>query len=62
MSVSGTDSQLTSELKAWLDNVIVPALVREYLTETKTEEEVASEGPDVAKSADKNALTAKGRV
>ncbi len=62
MSVSGTGSQLASELKAWLDNVIVPALVREYLTETKTEEEVASGGPDVAKSADKDAVTARGTV
>jgi len=31
-SVSNRKSPLTPELKSWIDNVIVPILVKEYLT------------------------------
>ncbi|HWF65896.1 MAG TPA: hypothetical protein VN670_01250 [Acidobacteriaceae bacterium] len=31
--------------KSWLDNVIIPALVREYLTEIKKQNRLATTGP-----------------
>ena len=41
-------NSLTPELRSWLDNVIVPALVRQYLTEQQPEKSLAiSAGPTV---------------
>lgn len=37
--------RLDPELKSWLDSVIVPALVREYLAEIKSQNRLATEGP-----------------
>jgi hypothetical protein len=34
--------QIGPALKSWLDNVIVPALVKEYLTELHLKNEIAS--------------------
>lgn len=38
-----TTDQIGPSLKSWLDNVIVPALVREYLSERLGRDEFASE-------------------
>jgi hypothetical protein len=37
--------RLDPDLKSWLDNVIVPALVREYLAEIKQQNRLATTGP-----------------
>lgn len=37
--------RLDPELKLWLDDVIVPALMREYLAEIKKRNQLASAGP-----------------
>ena len=36
-------TKLDSTLRAWLDRVIVPALVKEYLVEMRVEKEFASD-------------------
>ena len=36
--------RLDSDLKSWLDNVIIPALVREYLAEIKQQNRLATTG------------------
>ena len=42
LSVRGQQiGDLPPELKSWVDNVIVPALVREYLAEMRSEEQLA---------------------
>ena len=38
-----TTEQISPALKSWLDNVIVPALVREYLSKTEKRIEFASQ-------------------
>ncbi len=42
---SSAGKRLEPALKSWLDNVIIPALVREYLTEIKTRNRLAMTGP-----------------
>jgi hypothetical protein len=37
--------RLDPDLKSWLDNVIIPALVREYLAEIKQQNRLATTGP-----------------
>ena len=37
--------RLDPDLKSWLDNVIIPALVREYLAEIKKQNRLATTGP-----------------
>lgn len=37
--------RLDPDLKSWLDNVIIPALVREYLAEIKQNNRLAATGP-----------------
>jgi len=37
--------RLDPDLKSWLDNVIIPALVREYLAEIKAQNRLATTGP-----------------
>ncbi len=37
--------KLNPALKSWLDNVIIPALVREYLAEIKQQNQLAITGP-----------------
>jgi hypothetical protein len=36
--------RLDADLKSWLDNVIIPALVREYLAEVKEQNRLATTG------------------
>jgi hypothetical protein len=36
--------RLDPDLKSWLDNVIIPALVREYLSEIKRQNRLATAG------------------
>ena len=40
----GLGKRLDVDLRSWLDNVIVPALVREYLAEIKQQNRVATSG------------------
>ena len=42
---SSAGKRLDPVLKSWLDNVIIPALVREYLAEIKTRNRLAMTGP-----------------
>ncbi len=44
-------SALSPELKAWLDNVVVPALLREYVAELERKKFACSEGEPVAECA-----------
>jgi hypothetical protein len=37
--------RLDPDLKSWLDNVIIPALVREYLAEIRQQNRLATTGP-----------------
>jgi hypothetical protein len=41
----GKDSPLTPDLKAFIDRVMVPALVKDYLAVTAGENELASSAP-----------------
>ena len=41
----GLGRRLDPALKSWLDNVIIPALVREYLAEIKMRNRLAMTGP-----------------
>lgn len=42
---SSAGKRLDPALKSWLDNVIIPALVREYLDEIKKRNRLATIGP-----------------
>lgn len=42
---SNLGKRLDPALKSWLDNVIIPALVREYLAEIKQWNRLATTGP-----------------
>jgi hypothetical protein len=42
MRSSNLGKKLDSGLKSWLDNVIIPALVREYLCEIETRNRLAT--------------------
>jgi hypothetical protein len=37
--------RLDPDLKSWLDNVIIPALVRKYVAEIKQQNRLAATGP-----------------
>ena len=52
------NSMLTPELKGWLDNVVVPALVREYLAEQRPENGACSQGEPLAECAATSATSA----
>jgi phosphopantothenoylcysteine synthetase/decarboxylase len=43
-------NSLTPELKGWLDRVIVPALVRQYLAERQPEKSLATGAEPVVES------------
>ncbi len=43
MSSNKHNSTLTPQLKSWLDNVVVPALVRQYLAQLERQKSLASE-------------------
>ncbi len=51
MSKSNGNSVMSPELKNWIDCVIVPALVREYLAEVEPEKSACSEGDPVTECA-----------
>ena len=51
MSMTRTGNGLSPELKGWLDNVVVPALVRAYLAEMEREKSACSDGEVVAEFA-----------
>ncbi len=42
MSNNGHNSTLTPELRSWIDNVVAPALVREYLAQLECEKSLAT--------------------
>ncbi len=42
MKVNGQGSGLSPELRIWIDNCLVPILVREYLAELEREESACS--------------------
>ena len=48
MSKTNGNSALSPELKSWVDGVIVPALVREYLNELETKNLACSKEEVVA--------------
>ena len=51
MSSNGDNSTLPPELRSWLDSVIVPGLVGEYLAQLECEKSLASEGEPLVESA-----------
>ncbi len=53
-------SQLDPALKAWLDKVIVPVLVREYLTEMRLGKKFASGVEGELESSVKSARSLEG--
>ena len=53
---------LSPELKSWIDSVIVPALVREYLAGREHGESACSEGEPVTQCAPtRTAIAEEGR-
>ena len=54
-------SALSPELKAWLDNVIVPALVREYVAEMQREKTCVRAEPMAKCAATRTAIAEEGR-
>lgn len=51
--------RLSPAVRSWLDNVVVPALVREYLAEVKGQEVACAEAEPVASSAVTEPATAE---
>ena len=51
MSKPNVNSVLSQELKGWIDNVVVPALVREYLAGREHEKLACSRVEGVAECA-----------
>ncbi len=55
-------SALSPDLKSWIDGVIVPALVREYLAGRERDESACPEGKPVAEfAATRTAIAEEGR-
>ena len=48
MTMTRTGNGLSPELKVWIDGVIVPALVREYLSSIESKKLACSEGEPMA--------------
>ena len=55
------ESPLTPELKEFIDNAIVPILVKQYLAEDDKMNELAEQGGDVSKST-RSTATLRGLV
>jgi hypothetical protein len=53
-------SPLTPELKEFIDRAIVPALVKQYLAEADSENELAKPSAHMAKSVSKTAVRLRG--
>ncbi len=51
MNAKGSSSKLSPEIRSWIDNCIVPILVKEYLTEMKMETKLAVGSRSVAQFA-----------
>ena len=51
MKVNGQGSGLSPELRSWIDNCLVPILVREYLAEMDREKSACSKSKPVKVSA-----------
>ena len=51
MKVNGQGSGLSPELRSWIDNCLVPILVREYLAEMDREKSACSKSKPVKDSA-----------
>ncbi len=51
MKVNGQGSGLSPELRSWIDNCLVPILVREYLAERESKESACSKPKPVKDSA-----------
>ncbi len=60
MSNNGHSPTLTPELRSWIDHVIVPALVRQYLTERQPEKSLATSAGATVQSASAHAAVAEG--
>jgi len=50
VSSTGHNSTLTPSLRSWLDNVVIPGLVREYLARPECEKMLATEAEPVVES------------
>ena len=62
MSKPNVNSILSPELKGWLDNVVVTALLREYIAELERENSACSVGELVPQSAPtRTAIADEGR-
>ena len=57
MSSNKHNSTLTPQLKSWLDNVVVPALVREYMSRLEPEKSLATGAEPVVESRLAHAAT-----
>lgn len=55
------ESPLTPELKEFIDRVIVPILVKEYLAETAGANQLAERGADMSKSVSSTAAPTRGK-
>ena len=51
MKVNGQGSGLSPELRSWIDNCLVPILMREYLAEMDREKSACSKSKPVKDSA-----------
>ncbi len=51
MTMTRSGNGLSPELKGWIDAVVVPALVREYLSSIESKKLPCSEGEPVAECA-----------
>lgn len=60
MSKGNGNSVLSPELKGWIDGVIVPALVREYLNELESKKLACSEGEPVAGCLPESRVSSEG--
>ncbi len=50
MSNNGHNSTLTPELRSWIDNCVVPGLLREYLAALESEKMLATRAEPVVES------------
>ncbi len=53
------DSPLTPELRAFIDTIVVPILVREYVAEIERENDLALRTPKMAQSCANEIATAE---
>ncbi len=51
---------LSPEVKSWIDAVVVPALVREYLSSIESKKLTCSEGEPVAECLPESRASSKG--